>query len=127
MAAAIGFAVEIFHLGPWRLATRDVHAAYLASETDDDAFVFSYRAIEDLARAVSQDGNKDWSALHAVLGTSESLFKKRTLRLFLARNAVAHGDAADPDLAWARANRKRALNVSRRLVCEAAVAAGHAI
>jgi hypothetical protein len=57
MAAAIDVAVAVFQRGPWRLAVRDVHSAYLALATrSDDVFVFAYRAVEDLAHAVSKTG-----------------------------------------------------------------------
>ena len=56
MTTAIDVAAAVFHQGPWRLAVRDVHAAYRAIGSSDDAFVFAYRAIEDLAQAVSSAG-----------------------------------------------------------------------
>jgi hypothetical protein len=49
----------------WRLAIRDIYAAL--QERGDDAFVFAYRAIEDVARAVSGSAGdlrgSDWALL----------------------------------------------------------------
>jgi hypothetical protein len=118
MMVAIEVAVAVFHRGPWRLAVRDVHAAYLAARLSDDAFVFAYRAIEDLTRAVSSTGKKSWPDLNAHLATTETALKRRTKRLFDARNAVAHGDENDPALVYAREHTGRLLGVSRAIVRE---------
>lgn len=123
MTAAVHLAAAVFHRGPWRLAVRDVHAAYLAEATQsDDAFVFAARAIEDLAYAVSTTGEKSWPDLHAHLGTKKPLFLRRTKRLWDARNAVAHGDENDPALVAARPARKNLVDLSRRVVLEAIAA-----
>ena len=75
MQKAIEIAVAVLHRGPWRLAVRDVHETHLTANETDDAFVFAYRAIEDLARAFSTDGRKSWADLQAHLGTTEDAFK----------------------------------------------------
>jgi hypothetical protein len=66
MRVAIDAAGTAYAKGSWRLALRDVHAAYLAVG-NDDSFVFAYRAIEDLARAVSTTTQKDWPACRRTL------------------------------------------------------------
>ncbi len=119
MQKAIEIAVAVSHRGPWRLAVRDVHAAHLAANQTDDAFVFAYRAIEDLSRAFSPDGKKRWADLHAHLGTTDTAFKGRTKRLKAARDAVGHGDERDPALVYARANSSRLIGLSRTIVREA--------
>jgi hypothetical protein len=120
MAAAIDVAVAVFQRGPWRLAVRDVHSAYLALATrSDDVFVFAYRAVEDLAHAVSKTGRKSWPDLHAHLGTMERNFKRRTKTLGDARGAVVHGDASDPALLAARPKMKTLVRLSRSIVREA--------
>jgi hypothetical protein len=119
MGKAIEVALAVWHRGPWRLAVRDVHAAHLAADQTDDAFVFAYRAIEDLTRAWSPNGKKSWSDLRTHLGTTEPKFRNRTRRLFDARNAVAHGDENDPALAYARSHTKSLIRLSRTIVREA--------
>ncbi len=70
MAAAIKLAAAVQHRGGWRLALRDVYAAHRALLDDsDDCFVFAYRAIEDLAHAVSTGKRKSWPQLQAHRGT----------------------------------------------------------
>jgi hypothetical protein len=120
MAAAIDLAVAVFERGPWRLAVRDVHAAYLALATrSDDVFVFANRAVEDLAHAVSTTGRKSWSDLHTHLGTTETNFKRRTKALREARDAVVHGDANGPALVAARPKIKALVGLARSIVREA--------
>ena len=117
MRVAIEVAGAAFAEGSWRLSLRDVHAAYLSG--NDDSFVFAYRAIEDLARAVSQTGKKSWPDLNAHLGLTKQQLKARTRGLFDARNAVAHGDIDSPVLVAARANQTRTISVARKLVRQA--------
>lgn len=115
MAIAIDVAAAVQASGSWRLALRDVHAAYLAAGSDD-SFVFAYRAIEDLARAVSPTKNKDWPRLQAHLGLTEYQLKRRTRSLMAARDCVAHGDLDSPTLAGARRDGSRRIGVARSLV-----------
>ncbi len=123
MTAAVHLAAAVFHRGPWRLAVRDVHAAYLAEATrSDDAFVFAARAIEDLAHAVSTKNKKSWPELHTHLVTTKPLFLRRTRRLRQARDAVAHGDENDPALVAARPARRNIVDLARRIVLEAIAA-----
>jgi hypothetical protein len=119
MRKAIEVAVAVSHRGPWRLAVRDVHEAHLAAKQTDDAFVFAYRAIEDLTRAFSVDGQKCWADLQAHLGTSEVTLKRRTKRLKAARDAVGHGDENDLSLVYAREHTSRLIGLSRTIVREA--------
>jgi hypothetical protein len=120
MALAIDLAVAVFHLGPWRLAVRDVHAAHIASMSrSDDAFVFAYRAIEDLAHALSSTGKKSWPDLNAHLRTTKPRFLRRTKALREARNAVVHGDEHDPALVAARPRRTALVRQARSIVREA--------
>jgi hypothetical protein len=120
MRSAVELAAAVLHRGGWRLAVRDIYAA--ARERDrgsDDCFVFAFRAVEDLAHAASTSSGKDWSALHALLGTDKARFMRRIEALRLARNAAAHGDESDPELATARANRKALVTKARRIVRDA--------
>jgi hypothetical protein len=123
MAAAIDLAVAVLDRGPWRLAVRDVHAAHLALVSNsDDAFVFAYRAVEDLAHAVSPTGAKSWPHLHAHLGTTETRFKRRTKALREARDAVAHGDMHHRALTEARPRLENLVRLARSIVREAIAA-----
>ncbi|MFN8224745.1 MAG: hypothetical protein U0R50_16045 [Gaiellales bacterium] len=113
-------AAAVNHRGGWRLALRDLYSAQRALERQsDDCFVFAYRALEDLAYAVSTTSSKSWPALHAHLQTTEAKFRRRVEPLRLARNAAAHGDESDPELANARAHRADRFRLSRRIVREA--------
>ena len=119
MRTAVEIAAAVAHRGPWRLAVRDVHAAHLAAQQTDDAFVFAYRAIEDLTRAWSADGRKSWADLQQHLGTTEAAFKRRTKPLNEARDAVGHGDENDAALVYAREHTARLIGLSRTIVREA--------
>jgi hypothetical protein len=120
MRRACKLAISVHDRPSYRLALRDVHATLLIA--GDDAFVFAYRALEDLARSVSgREGDlrsSDWSALHAHLGTTDTEFKQRIAPVQAARRAASHGDSADPNLARARSNRKAYLAISREVVAD---------
>jgi hypothetical protein len=107
---AVDTAAQTFSRGSWRLALLDVHAAYLAVG-GDDSFVFAYRAIEDLARAVSPTAKKSWPHLNTHLGLTKQQLQSRTRRLFNARNAAAHGDLNDAALLAARAAHARTIGL----------------
>lgn len=115
MRVAIDVAGAAFARGSWRIALRDVHAAYLATG-NDDSFVFAYRAIEDLAHAVSPTMKKSWPDLHTHLRMTQQQLQTRTRRLLDARNAVAHGDLSNPALIAARADWARVVGVARSVV-----------
>lgn len=120
MRAAVQLAAAVHHRGGWRLAVRDILAARRAADRrSDDCFVFAYRAIEDLAHAVSSTGDKSWPDLHALLGTDKPRFMRRLEPLRVARNAAGHGDESNPDLVTARANRDALVSRARRIVRDA--------
>lgn len=126
MRRAARLAAAIHHLPGWRLAVRDVHAAL--RDGGDDGFVFAYRALEDIARAVSgQTGQlrkQDWAKLHQLLGTTDAAFLARIQPLHDARRAAGHGDEKDPQLQAARSNRDAVIEIGRRIVAEALEQAG---
>ncbi len=120
MGDAIVLAAAVNHRGGWRLALRDLYSAQRALERrSDDCFVFAYRAVEDLAHAVSTTSGKSWPALHAHLRTDEKRFRRRIEPLRLARNAAGHGDETSPDLVDARAHRALRVRLARSIVREA--------
>jgi hypothetical protein len=127
MKKAAGLACAVRHLPGWRLAVRDVHAAL--RDGGDDAFVFAYRALEDVARAVSGQSDQlrsaDWAQLHRLLGTTSAAFLGRIGPLHDARRAAGHGNEADPKLRTARANRAAVIAIGRSIVAETLELAGH--
>jgi hypothetical protein len=110
----------VLDLPAYRLAIKDVSKAI--RERSDDAFVYAYRAVEDVARAVSGGVEPPWPALHDHLGTDEEAFKARVRGLRRARDEVAHGNDRAPDLVSAREKRNELTNEARRIVQEAMVA-----
>ena len=121
MREACELAAKINSRDPYRLAVRDVHSAL--SDSDDDAFVYAYRALEDLARAVSgteeQVTEADWKALHERLGQDPEIARKEIEPLRLARNAIGHGNPQHADLREARLRRSELLLDVRRRVLRA--------
>jgi len=121
MRRAAKLAVATRHRPGWRLALRDIHAAL--DTPHDDQFVFAYRALEDVARAVSgRLGDlrpADWRELHVHLGTTEGSFKKRIEPLQAARRAAAHGNELDLDLDDAQQSAADLVDLSRQIVAEA--------
>lgn len=121
MRRAARLAVAVRRKPGWRLALRDIHAAL--DTPDDDRFVFAYRAVEDVVRAVSKRsgelGPTHWRELHNHLGTSEAAFKDRIDPLRSARRAVAHGDELDIQLQDVRDSDLDLVDLSRRIVAEA--------
>jgi hypothetical protein len=105
----------------YRLALRDLHSAF--SVGGDDGFVFAYRVLEDLARAISsargQLDSHHWAALHSHLGTTRTAFMTRIAPLQEARRAAAHGDETDPRLIAARSDRGNRLAIAREVLGEA--------
>jgi hypothetical protein len=104
-----------------RLALRDLHSAF--SVGGDDGFVFAYRVLEDLARAISgargQLDSHHWAALHSHLRTTRTAFMTRIAPLQEARRAAAHGDETDPRLIAARSDRGNRLAIAREVLGEA--------
>lgn len=110
----------------WRLAIRDVHAAL--ADGGDDAFVYAYRSIEDLARGASgrtgELQTSDWHQLHTLLGTNQTAFMGRIAPLQNARRAASHGDESDPALIAARSSREAVVGIGREIVGETLEQAG---
>jgi hypothetical protein len=94
----------------------------------DDGFVFAYRALEDVARAVSGQTDQlhagDWAQLHQLLDTTSAAFLSRIEPLHDARRAASHGNESDPKVQAARANRGAVIAIGRRVVAEALEHAG---
>lgn len=121
MRTACDLAVAVHDLPPYRLALRDLHNAL--GETEPDSLVFAYRALEDLARAVSgQKGNltgADWRALHERLGQDPAEARAQIEPLRLARNALMHGNAGAAEADRGQARRDEFLLGVRQRVLQA--------
>jgi hypothetical protein len=122
MKAAASLAAAARGQVGYRLALRDIHSSLLLDQfsKSDDAFIFAYRALADVARAVSgRTGDikpGDWDRLAGHLGIQPTTLKRRKEALEKARHAAAHGHEGDPDLTNARARRSELINVARLLV-----------
>ncbi len=120
MRRACKLAITVQGRPGYRLALRDIHQAL--STGGDDACVFAYRTIEDLARAVSGKRGElrasDWASLHSHLRTTKDSFMKRIAPLHKARQAAAHGDESDAELIAARTSREERIAIARRVVAE---------
>lgn len=127
MRRAARLAAAVRHRPGWRLAASDVASALRSP--GDDSFVFAFRAVEDVARAVSgrtgQLTASDWASLHNLLGVTATSFRKRIEPLQRARRAAAHGDETDQQLVTARGNRKRIIEIARHIVADAIVREPH--
>jgi len=88
-------------------------------ERGDDAFLYSYRAIENTRRFFAPDIERTtksgkattatvWGPMHAALRTSEAMLEPLTS----AATAIRHGNAQSPQLARARGDRERTLSVA---------------
>ncbi len=119
-AAELAVAMRGMH-GSYGLALRDIRAAL--ADDGDDAFVFAFRALEDLAYVYSfrtgQLRPADWSSLAEHLGMADEDFDARKKPLKDARNMWGHGDTENPDLATARAAHEALIEEARRIVAEA--------
>lgn len=118
MRRAALLAVAVRDWPGYRLALRDVHAAY--HTRSDDSFVFAYRAVEDVARGMSlRIGDltpKDWANLHRVLETTKERFVDGYVGdLKAARDAVGHGDEVNVS----GKERDRLIEIGRMVVAEA--------
>jgi hypothetical protein len=120
MLRAIALAAAARKVPGYRLALRDVLAAM--RDDGDDAFIFAYRAVSDLARAVSTSEKVDWPALHQHLSVNGDAFRERLAPLQDARDAAAHGDESDVALEVARRNRHGLIKLAREIVAQAMIA-----
>jgi hypothetical protein len=132
MLISARLALEVRDRPGYRLALRDIYAALLldritrpddTSSRADDAFTYAYRAIVDLARAVSGRATGeltggDFNLLAERLELEPEELSARKEPLERARHAAAHGDEDDPELLEARANRRSIIDDARMLVAE---------
>jgi hypothetical protein len=112
-----------------RIAFRDFLVS--AGQRGDDSFLYAYRAVENIRRALGPDkidasdrATADWQSMHQALGTSEALLADLTA----AATCIRHGDALGKGLVNARSNREPVLqladDVLRRYLRHEGVALG---
>ena len=104
----------------FRQALLDLLAAY--RDLGDDAFLFAYRSIEDVAREITGTadlGASDWAQFHRQLDRDPEEGKREIEPLTVARKAAAPGDEADPELDAARSERHDRIRIARFLVADA--------
>jgi len=97
-----------------RMALKDYKTAL--SDGGDDAFLFAFRSLESLCRAVIRSGGKvekaEWKRMHHELGTSD----RRIMPLNNVANLVRHGRTTSKKLKKARKNRARYLSIARNII-----------
>jgi hypothetical protein len=96
-----------------RLALKDYYHAFL--DTSDDAFLFAYRSIEDICRAITgtPDVNgKAWKTMHMRLGTSKTLIDPLTE----IATCVRHGDKNNSIVIAARQNRDHLIDIAHQVI-----------
>ncbi len=98
------------NVAPVRLAFRDF--LFGAGQLGDDAFLYAYRAVENVRRSLGPDAveasgrtTPDWNAMHQALGTSRAQLSDLTD----AATCVRHGSEHDSGIVNARSNRKQVL------------------
>jgi len=100
------------------LALRDYQLAML--DPSDNAFIYAYRAVEDICRAVSGQPDIDaqaWTAMNNALNTTQQL----TDPLRLASIAIRHNvqsPGPQTNLAAARANRAQTIDIAHQVTAK---------
>lgn len=99
-----------------RIAFKDFRASL--NERGDDAFLYTYRAIENVRRTYCADVVKGdgfeakWQAMHDALGTSRT----RLAPLTAAATSIRHGRASGEALDLARRRRETTLKLADRVL-----------
>jgi hypothetical protein len=96
-----------------RLALKDYYSAVM--NRGDDAFVFAYRAVEDICRAVTGSPNiegKDWQTMHRAIGTNKSMIDPLTR----VSEHVRHGDILDSQVVQARSAKNQLINIAHQVI-----------
>lgn len=118
--AACRVAIAARAMPSYRLALRDIYSAL--REVGNDAFFFSYRAVEDAARVVSggeRVGSKEWGEFHQGVGLTPEEGEARLAPLTAARKALAHGDEDGHAIGEASRQRDVLLDTARWFVIRA--------
>lgn len=95
------------------LALKDYYSAIM--DSGDDAFLFAYRAVEDICRAITgcdEIRNQHWKAMHARLGTSETLVQPLTK----VAKEVRHGNLTHQDVLQARPMKDTLLDIAHEVI-----------
>jgi len=93
-------------------ALKDYRSAI--ADKSENAFLFAYRSIEDICRAVTgqDDVDKHWDDMHAVLGTS----KKIVDPLLKVSKRVRHGNMAHVVVRRAKKRREKLISIAKQVI-----------
>ncbi|MBI2327392.1 hypothetical protein HYU92_03640 [Candidatus Curtissbacteria bacterium] len=97
------------------LALKDFHSAI--SDASDDAFLFAYRAVEDICRAINgcdEIEDKHWQKMHHDLGTTKKMLDPLTR----VATKVRHGNKNHKSVIQARSNRYNLLQISHNVITQ---------
>lgn len=95
------------------LALKDYRSALI--DTSDDTFLFAYRSIEDICRAVtSRDdvNNKAWQEMHSALGTSKIMIDP----LKSVAEKVRHGNKNNPLVIQSKNKREELIKIAHKII-----------
>lgn len=99
--------------GNYLLALKDYYSAL--TDTSDDAFLFAYRSIEDICRAVNgcdETEKSEWIKLHKRLRTSKSVINPLTK----VAEKVRHGNKNHKIVIQARKNRNKLIDIAYYII-----------
>jgi len=94
------------------LALKDYRSAI--TEKSENAFLFAYRSIEDICRAITgyDDVDKHWGDMHSVLGTSKKLIDPLTK----VAKRVRHGDISNTVVRRAKKKKGKLISIAYKVV-----------
>lgn len=94
------------------LALKDYRSALI--ERNENAFLFAYRSIEDICRAVTgcDDVEKHWNDMHSILGTSKRFIDPLTK----VAKKVRHGDTINNTVVRAKKKREKLISIAHKVI-----------
>lgn len=94
------------------LALKDYRSAI--AEKSENAFLFAYRSIEDICRAVTgcDDVDGHWEYMHSALRTSKKLIDPLTK----VATKVRHGDVDNSIVRRAKKRREKLISIARQVI-----------
>lgn len=94
------------------LALKDYRYAMI--ERNENAFLFAYRSIEDICRAVTgyDDVDQHWGDMHSTLGTSKKLIDPLTE----VAKRVRHGDTINNVVVRAKKRREKLIAIAQKVI-----------
>lgn len=95
------------------LALKDFRAAVM--DTSEDAFLFAYRSVEDICRAINNCDdikNKNWTFMHQTLKTSKNYIEPLTE----VATKVRHGNIHHTTVIVANSEREKLINIAHEII-----------